>query len=85
MFRSTSMMPVMTGEEAVRELRKRGCRVFVVGATGNALKGERVGRLENSIRNIMLTHENLILLCRAARHVVSVSCRGPRRLCGGRG
>jgi CheY-like chemotaxis protein len=46
MFRSTSMMPVMTGEEAVRELRKRGCGVFVVGATGNALKGERVGRLE---------------------------------------
>jgi CheY-like chemotaxis protein len=45
-FRSTSMMPVMTGEEAVRELRKRGCRVFVVGATGNALKGGRFGRPE---------------------------------------
>lgn len=29
----------MTGEEAVREIRKRGSRVFVCGATGNALKG----------------------------------------------
>jgi CheY-like chemotaxis protein len=36
------MMPVMTGEEAVRELRKRGSKVFVVGATGNALKGKHL-------------------------------------------
>lgn len=35
-----NQMPVMTGVEAVRDLRRIGCNVFVVGATGN---GEIIG------------------------------------------
>jgi len=30
-------MPVMSGVEVTQELRRIGCRVFIVGCTGNAL------------------------------------------------
>jgi signal transduction histidine kinase len=33
-----NQMPVLCGEDAVREIRRRGCRIPVVGITGNALK-----------------------------------------------
>ncbi|KDQ09358.1 hypothetical protein BOTBODRAFT_529473 [Botryobasidium botryosum FD-172 SS1] len=39
-------MPVMTGQEAVRKLRSAGRNDFVVGATGNALKGDQKAYLE---------------------------------------
>jgi CheY-like chemotaxis protein len=43
-------MPVLTGEQAIRELRKAGRSDLIVGATGNALKSDQnayiaVGRL----------------------------------------
>jgi len=39
-------MPVMTGQQAVRELRAQGRNDFVVGATGNALKSDQKAYLE---------------------------------------
>jgi CheY-like chemotaxis protein len=34
-------MPKMTGIECARELRRMGCKIFIVGATGNALKEDQ--------------------------------------------
>jgi CheY-like chemotaxis protein len=34
-------MPVMSGVETARELRRIGCPIFIVGATGNALKEDQ--------------------------------------------
>ncbi|KAJ8094330.1 hypothetical protein PM082_006870 [Marasmius tenuissimus] len=39
-------MPVMTGEEAVKEIRNAGKDVFVVGCTGNALTDDQNSYLE---------------------------------------
>lgn len=36
-----SQMPVMSGVETARELRRIGCPIFIVGATGNALKEDQ--------------------------------------------
>jgi CheY-like chemotaxis protein len=34
-------MPKMTGIECARGLRRMGCNIFIVGATGNALKEDQ--------------------------------------------
>lgn len=39
-------MPVMTGEDAVRELRARGRTDLVVGCTGNALTEDQLNYME---------------------------------------
>lgn len=39
-------MPVMTGEDAVREMRARGRRDLVVGCTGNALTEDQTNYIE---------------------------------------
>lgn len=41
-------MPVMTGEQAIKEFRKAGRTDLVVGATGNALKGDQTSYLKVS-------------------------------------
>jgi signal transduction histidine kinase/CheY-like chemotaxis protein len=41
-------MPVMTGEEAIKHFRRAGRKDLVVGATGNALKGDQTSYLRVS-------------------------------------
>lgn len=41
-------MPVMTGEQAIKHFRKAGRSDLVVGATGNALKGDQTAYLRVS-------------------------------------
>lgn len=46
-------MPVMTGEEAIKHFRKAGRSDLVVGATGNALKGDQTSYLRVSICSVI--------------------------------
>lgn len=39
-------MPVMSGVEVTREVRRMGCKVFIVGCTGNALREDQDEYLE---------------------------------------
>ncbi|KAJ9105873.1 hypothetical protein QFC20_004208 [Naganishia adeliensis] len=41
-----NQMPVMSGVETARELRRIGCPIFIVGATGNALKEDQEEYIE---------------------------------------
>lgn len=54
-------MPVMSGVETARELRRIGCPIFIVGATGNALKEDQeevsstAGDIATSILTVMFS------------------------------
>ncbi|KAJ7738390.1 hypothetical protein B0H16DRAFT_1424929 [Mycena metata] len=49
-----NFMPVMTGEEAIRELREHGRDDFVVGCTGNALTEDQDSYREAGVDEVMV-------------------------------
>lgn len=55
-------MPVMTGEEAIKVFRRAGRKDLVVGATGNALKGDQNSYLRVSAFFSHMTSQNAIYM-----------------------